>query len=78
MHVIFVLVIYSSLVPNLFAVKFNLEIFSRFLCDSAAKVQLVHLAVLVPQWRLVVHYKLSATVSLDTANLKRKGENLAI
>lgn len=37
---------------------FNLEVLGRLLGDSAAEVELVHLAVLVPHGRLVVHDKL--------------------
>lgn len=38
---------------------FNLEVLSGFLRDAAAEVELVHLAVLVPHGRLVVHQQLA-------------------
>lgn len=43
----------------------NLEVFGRLLGDSASKVQLVNLAVLVPHGRFVVHHNFS--VSRDIA-----------
>lgn len=44
----------------LFASKFNLEILGRFLRDTAAEVQLIHLAVFVPHRRFVVHHEFTA------------------
>lgn len=47
---------------------FNLEVLGGLLSDSAAEVELVHLAILVPHGRLVVHDELPARVAV-VANL---------
>jgi hypothetical protein len=43
----------------LFAAEFDLEVLCGLLCDPSAEVELVHLAVLVPQRRLVVQHKVT-------------------
>lgn len=42
---------------HLLSSEFNLKILRRFLRHPSPKVQLIHLTVLVPHWRLVVHHK---------------------
>ena len=39
---------------HLFPFEFNLEILGRFLRYSASEIELINLAVLVPQWRFII------------------------
>ena len=51
----------------LFSSELNLEVLSALLGDPASKVQLVDLAVLVPQWGLIVHHKMTLPGEARTA-----------
>lgn len=57
----------TVLIFYLFSPEFDLEVFGTFLCDPATEVQLIYLAVLIPERSFVVHDEVSFSGEAGTA-----------